>query len=48
MANDSEKYIKNLAFGGEYGYATNTPPQYGDRQKQYMANRATLFDAKRA
>ena len=46
----SEQYIKNAAaFAQPSGdIRTNAPPQYAGRQKQYLAERAALFDADRA
>ena len=50
MANrDSNKYIKNVS-AFHYGniHNGNTPAQYKDRHKQYMAERTAMFDANRA
>lgn len=47
--NDSQKYIKNLIFGSDgSNVVRNTPSQYNNRQKQYLAERTTRYTAERA
>lgn len=46
---DSQKYIKNLIFGGDgLKTAQNTPTQYNSRQKQYLTDRTARYAAERA
>lgn len=45
----SQKYIKNLIFGGDsLKVVKNTPEQYNSRNKQYLAERTTKYAAERA
>lgn len=48
--NDSERYINNsISFNGKgIGTPTNTPSQYQDKKRQYLANRTKTFTDKRA
>lgn len=51
MANQSEKYIsQTIAFGDNTSFVpeSNSPSQYKSRQRQYLANRTSLFNATRA
>lgn len=46
---DSKQYIKGVsAFNGGTIQTNNSPTQYADRQKRYMAGRSSMFDANRA
>ena len=45
--NDSQKYIKAVSHPSVQQVKTNVPIQYKDRQKQYLADRRTLFDEAR-
>ena len=53
MANNSEKYIQGVTLqsggvGGSIFPTTNTPTQYGNRQRQYLARRTEQFIKERA
>ena len=45
--NDSQKYIKSVSHPAIQQVKTNAPPQFKDRQRQYLADRRTLFDEAR-
>ena len=42
--NASQKYIKSVSHPGVTQVRNNSPAQYKDRQRQYLADRRTLFD----
>lgn len=45
--NESQKYIKSVSHPGVTQVRTNVPAQYKDRQRQYLADRRTLYDEQR-
>lgn len=45
--NESEKFIKAVSTPSVISVHTNTPPQYKDRKRQFLADRRQLFDEAR-
>ena len=45
--NESQKYIQSVSHPGVTQVRNNAPAQYKDRQRQYLADRRTLYDEQR-